>query len=124
VSEKFVLLQVDVVGPHVPVHQAVAVPFDRGRFVIGRLAEQLRQRAVVLRRDRGRFGERRRAFRRAVLLHGNGHVRVLLCRDVMWAARQLGLLPFLPHAESDYTQRSARYERQQTQQQRKGTRTL
>lgn len=120
-SEELLLFQVVVVGPHVTVHQAVAVPFDGGRFVVARLIEQLGQRAVVVqlrRPDRGRLGERRRPLRSAVLLHRHGHVRVLLGRDVVRAAGQLGLLSFVPHVERDARQRNARRERQQAQQQR------
>jgi len=115
----------------VPVDQAVAVPLDGGRLVVGRLVEQPGQRAggrgtvaVTLRTDGGRLGERRRPLGgRAVLLHRHRHVRVLLGGDVVRAARQLRLLAPLPRAERGAGHQGARQERQQAHQQRGATRT-
>lgn len=119
-SEELLLLQVLVVGAHVPVHQAVAVALDGGRLVVRRLVEQLRQRAVgVLHAHRGRLGERRRPLgRRPVVLHRHRHVRVLLGGDVVRAAGQLRLLALLPRVKRDAGQRGARQERQDAHQER------
>lgn len=103
-SEEPLLFQVVPVGPGVTVDQPVAVPLDRGRLVVGRLAaEQPGQRGaaatacVVLLSGRRRDGrpavERRRALGRGpvmmVLLHRHRDVRVLFGGDVVRAARQL-----------------------------------
>jgi len=105
----------------VPVDQAVAVPLDGGRLVVGRFVEQPRKRAggrgtvaVMLRTDRGRLGERRRTLGgRAVLLHRHRHVRVLLGGDVVRATRQLRLTTSLPRAERGAGHQGASQERQQ-----------
>jgi len=115
----------------VPVDQAVAVPLDGGRLVVGRLVEQPGQRAggrgtvaVMLRADSGRLGERRRPLGgRAVLLHRHRHVRVLLGGDVVRAARQLRLLTSLPSAERGAGHQGASQKGQQAHQQRGTART-
>lgn len=114
--EKLLLFQVGTVTHRVPVDQAVAVPLDGGRLIIGRLVEQPRQRAVgrgtvavMLRADGGRLGERRRPLGgRAVLLHRHRHVRILLGGNVVRATRQLRLLTSLPRAEGGAGHQGAR----------------
>lgn len=125
------------VGPGVPVHQPVAVPLDRGRLVVGRLAaEQPGQRGaaaagVVLLSGRRRDGrpavERRRALGRGpvmmVLLHRHRNVRVLFGGDVVRAARQLRRLPAsVPRVERAETDQRAGHERQQARQHRETAR--
>jgi len=115
----------------VPVDQAVAVPLDGGRLVVGRLVEQPGQRAggrgtvaVVLRADCGRLGERRRPLGgHAVIFHRHRHVRVLLGGDVVRAARHLRLLTPLPGAERGAGHQGARQKGQQAHQQSGATRT-
>lgn len=112
-SEKFFLFQVRPVGSHVSVDQAVTVALDGCRLVVGRLVEQLGQRAVsVLHADGRRLGERRRPLSgRPIILHGHRHVRVLLAGDVVRAARQFGLLSLLPCVENGTGQSDTGQER-------------
>lgn len=129
--EKLFLFQIGAVAHRVPVDQAVAVPLDGGRLVVGWLVEQPGQRtggrgtvAVVLRADCGRLGERRRPLgRRAVLFHRHRHVRVLLGGDVVRTAGQLRLPAPLPRAERGAGHQGARQKGQQAHQQSGATRT-
>jgi len=115
----------------VPVDQAVAVPLDGGRLVVGWFIEQPRKRtggrgtvAKMLSTDCGWLGERRRPLGgRSVLLHRHRHVRVLLGGDVVRAAGQLRLPTPLPRAERSTGHQGSRQKGQKAHQQRRATRT-